>query len=220
MPEKKKAATVNPALKAVAGKLIQTWFLCIIFISANVSLHDVTNSLQAWPHRISTIFFLGFLSLERCCLPILDQLKSFSWDMSFAQILTIHQNYDSSQGSFPILFDTNTILMWRDTKTLCWYDKLKMDEFWASCKLSHFLLVHFRFVTLKRKLQYVEGSLGGTVEACFCQPIDTIKTRLQLDHSGRYKGVLILSYCSLDLHNIPDLRFNLALSTQLINQIL
>ena len=33
------------------------------------------------------------------------------------------------------------------------------------------------------------GSLGGTMEACFCQPIDTIKTRLQLDHAGKYKGI-------------------------------
>jgi len=26
------------------------------------------------------------------------------------------------------------------------------------------------------------------MEACFLQPIDVIKTRLQLDHTGQYKG--------------------------------
>ena len=31
--------------------------------------------------------------------------------------------------------------------------------------------------------------MGGVVEACCLQPIDVIKTRLQLDHAGRYKGV-------------------------------
>lgn len=30
--------------------------------------------------------------------------------------------------------------------------------------------------------------MGGVVEACCLQPIDVIKTRLQLDHVGRYKG--------------------------------
>lgn len=34
----------------------------------------------------------------------------------------------------------------------------------------------------------VAGSLGGVVEACMLQPIDVAKTRLQLDHSGQYKG--------------------------------
>jgi Mitochondrial carrier protein len=33
------------------------------------------------------------------------------------------------------------------------------------------------------------GSIGGTMEACFLQPIDTIKTRLQLDSQKRYTGV-------------------------------
>mmetsp|Transcript_23908 Transcript_23908/g.32884 ORF Transcript_23908/g.32884 Transcript_23908/m.32884 type:complete len:320 (-) Transcript_23908:131-1090(-) len=33
------------------------------------------------------------------------------------------------------------------------------------------------------------GSLGGTVEACFLQPIDVIKTRIQLDSVGKYKGI-------------------------------
>ena len=34
----------------------------------------------------------------------------------------------------------------------------------------------------------VAGSIGGVVEACMLQPIDVMKTRLQLDHSGQYKG--------------------------------
>jgi hypothetical protein len=32
------------------------------------------------------------------------------------------------------------------------------------------------------------GSMGGTIEACCLQPIDVIKTRLQLDKVGKYKG--------------------------------
>ncbi|ERN05307.1 hypothetical protein AMTRI_Chr08g208720 [Amborella trichopoda] len=36
----------------------------------------------------------------------------------------------------------------------------------------------------------ISGSLGGIVEACCLQPIDVIKTRLQLDTSGNYKGIL------------------------------
>ncbi|KAJ7570236.1 hypothetical protein O6H91_01G111100 [Diphasiastrum complanatum] len=36
----------------------------------------------------------------------------------------------------------------------------------------------------------ISGSLGGLVEACCLQPIDVIKTRLQLDRSGYYKGIV------------------------------
>jgi hypothetical protein len=32
------------------------------------------------------------------------------------------------------------------------------------------------------------GSMGGTIEACCLQPIDVIKTRLQLDKVAKYKG--------------------------------
>lgn len=32
------------------------------------------------------------------------------------------------------------------------------------------------------------GSMGGVVEACCLQPIDVIKTRLQLDRAGKYHG--------------------------------
>ncbi|WIA13872.1 hypothetical protein OEZ85_002444 [Tetradesmus obliquus] len=34
------------------------------------------------------------------------------------------------------------------------------------------------------------GSMGGTIEACCLQPIDVIKTRLQLDKAGKYKGIV------------------------------
>ncbi|KAG9453514.1 hypothetical protein H6P81_006418 [Aristolochia fimbriata] len=39
-------------------------------------------------------------------------------------------------------------------------------------------------------MKAISGSLGGVVEACCLQPIDVIKTRLQLDRSGSYKGIL------------------------------
>ncbi|XP_068644279.1 mitochondrial succinate-fumarate transporter 1-like [Aristolochia californica] len=39
-------------------------------------------------------------------------------------------------------------------------------------------------------MKALSGSLGGVVEACCLQPIDVIKTRLQLDRSGTYKGIL------------------------------
>ena len=40
----------------------------------------------------------------------------------------------------------------------------------------------------RESVRVAAGSLGGTMEACFLQPIDVIKTRLQLDHTGQYKG--------------------------------
>ncbi|KAK4278029.1 hypothetical protein QN277_015929 [Acacia crassicarpa] len=39
-------------------------------------------------------------------------------------------------------------------------------------------------------MKAVSGSLGGVVEACCLQPIDVIKTRLQLDRSGNYRGIV------------------------------
>lgn len=44
--------------------------------------------------------------------------------------------------------------------------------------------------TVHPAVKAVAGSLGGAVEACFCQPIDVIKTRLQLDHRGTYSGII------------------------------
>ncbi|MQM14993.1 hypothetical protein Taro_047930 [Colocasia esculenta] len=39
-------------------------------------------------------------------------------------------------------------------------------------------------------MKAVSGSMGGVVEACCLQPIDVIKTRLQLDRTGTYKGIV------------------------------
>ena len=36
----------------------------------------------------------------------------------------------------------------------------------------------------------ISGSLGGAMEACCLQPIDVIKTRLQLDAVRQYKGIV------------------------------
>ena len=38
------------------------------------------------------------------------------------------------------------------------------------------------------------------MEACFLQPIDVIKTRLQLDHTGQYKGVPLSCSAGLQPH--------------------
>ncbi|KAK9159116.1 hypothetical protein Scep_005690 [Stephania cephalantha] len=38
-------------------------------------------------------------------------------------------------------------------------------------------------------MKAISGSIGGVVEATCLQPIDVIKTRLQLDRSGAYKGI-------------------------------
>eukprot|EP00976_Prorocentrum_cordatum_P097423 1190985-Prorocentrum_minimum.AAC.1 len=35
----------------------------------------------------------------------------------------------------------------------------------------------------------IAGSMGGMMEACCLQPIDVIKTRLQLDRTGQYRGI-------------------------------
>jgi len=39
-------------------------------------------------------------------------------------------------------------------------------------------------------MKAISGSVGGIMEASCLQPIDVIKTRLQLDRSGNYKGIL------------------------------
>lgn len=44
--------------------------------------------------------------------------------------------------------------------------------------------------TIPPYMKAVSGSLGGVVEACCLQPIDVIKTRLQLDTTGTYKGII------------------------------
>lgn len=45
-------------------------------------------------------------------------------------------------------------------------------------------------VVVPPSVKAVSGSLGGIVEACCLQPIDVIKTRLQLDRIGQYNGIL------------------------------
>eukprot|EP00887_Chlorella_sp_A99_P003004 scaffold9.g3004.t1 len=47
-----------------------------------------------------------------------------------------------------------------------------------------------KVVTVSPTVKAVAGSLGGIVEACMLQPIDVAKTRLQLDKSGAYKGMV------------------------------
>lgn len=44
--------------------------------------------------------------------------------------------------------------------------------------------------TIPPYMKAISGSLGGIVEASCLQPIDVIKTRLQLDRSGNYKGIV------------------------------
>lgn len=41
------------------------------------------------------------------------------------------------------------------------------------------------------KLLHPTGSFGGVLEACCLQPMDTIKTRLQLDKVNKYKGASV-----------------------------
>lgn len=43
--------------------------------------------------------------------------------------------------------------------------------------------------TIPPYMKAISGSLGGIMEASCLQPIDVIKTRLQLDRSGSYKGI-------------------------------
>nr|GEW29434.1 mitochondrial succinate-fumarate transporter 1 [Tanacetum cinerariifolium] len=44
--------------------------------------------------------------------------------------------------------------------------------------------------SIRAYVKALSGSLGGIVEASCLQPIDVIKTRLQLDRSGAYKGII------------------------------
>ncbi len=55
------------------------------------------------------------------------------------------------------------------------------------------------------------GSIGGAAEACCLQPIDVIKTRLQLDHVGKYKGVILLLVDAAECERcIPGVRLHLS----------
>ena len=65
------------------------------------------------------------------------------------------------------------------------------------------MTLELKTTLLLSKVRCLTGSLGGLVEACCCQPIDVIKTRLQLDHAGKYKGkhffhrLALLATCDL-----------------------
>lgn len=44
--------------------------------------------------------------------------------------------------------------------------------------------------TVSPAVKAIAGSVGGVVEALMLQPIDVVKTRLQLDKAGAYKGMV------------------------------
>ncbi|TXG68502.1 hypothetical protein EZV62_003437 [Acer yangbiense] len=52
-------------------------------------------------------------------------------------------------------------------------------------------------------MKAVSGLLGGIVEACCLQPIDVIKTRLQLDRTGTYRGIV---HCGTTVSRTESIR--------------
>ncbi|RLM57807.1 hypothetical protein C2845_PM18G02320 [Panicum miliaceum] len=46
-------------------------------------------------------------------------------------------------------------------------------------------------ITVPPHVKAAAGSLGGVVEACCLQPADVVKTRLQLDRAGAYRGAAV-----------------------------
>lgn len=52
-------------------------------------------------------------------------------------------------------------------------------------------------------VKVIPALLGGTAEACSLQPMDVIKTRLQLDKSGAYKGIV---HCGTTIANAEGVR--------------
>ncbi|KAK3445017.1 hypothetical protein EUGRSUZ_A00542 [Eucalyptus grandis] len=57
--------------------------------------------------------------------------------------------------------------------------------------------------TVAPYIKAISGLLGGTVEACCLQLTDVIKTRLQLDKSGPYKGI---AHCSATIAKTEGVR--------------
>ena len=47
-----------------------------------------------------------------------------------------------------------------------------------------------KVIAVSPAVKAVAGSIGGIVEACALQPVDVVKTRLQLDKKGHYKGMI------------------------------
>ncbi|CAO2820134.1 mitochondrial succinate-fumarate transporter 1 [Amaranthus tricolor] len=58
-------------------------------------------------------------------------------------------------------------------------------------------------VTIPPYMKAISGSIGGIVEASCLQPIDVIKTRLQLDRVGNYKGI---THCGSTIINTEGVR--------------
>ncbi|CAA0836280.1 Mitochondrial succinate-fumarate transporter 1 [Striga hermonthica] len=52
-------------------------------------------------------------------------------------------------------------------------------------------------------MKALSGSLGGIVEASCLQPIDVIKTRLQLDRTGSYRGII---HCGTTIYRSEGVR--------------
>ncbi|XP_052174438.1 mitochondrial succinate-fumarate transporter 1 [Diospyros lotus] len=52
-------------------------------------------------------------------------------------------------------------------------------------------------------MRAISGSIGGVMEACCLQPIDVIKTRLQLDRTGSYKGII---HCGATVYRTEGVR--------------
>lgn len=52
-------------------------------------------------------------------------------------------------------------------------------------------------------MKAVSGSIGGIMEACCLQPIDVIKTRLQLDRTGAYRGII---HCGSTVYHTEGVR--------------
>lgn len=50
--------------------------------------------------------------------------------------------------------------------------------------------VQTQVYTVSPAVKAIAGSIGGIVEACMLQPVDVVKTRLQLDKSGAYRGMV------------------------------
>lgn len=57
--------------------------------------------------------------------------------------------------------------------------------------------------TIPPYVKALSGSIGGIVEASCLQPIDVIKTRLQLDTSGTYKGII---HCGATVYRSEGVR--------------
>ena len=43
-------------------------------------------------------------------------------------------------------------------------------------------------VAVSPAVRAIAGSVGGVVEACLLQPVDVVKTRMQLAQRGEYRG--------------------------------